>query len=830
MLHKRFILRQLAGSRKQAIVFALCVALSIVTLVALGGFSDSVNRALAQDARKLQAGDIVISSNAALSPAITDAANLLAQQGQVESARLYEFLSVVRVTTEDNSLLATLKAVERGYPFYGQVELESGRPFGDTLTQGNIIVEQALLDRLGLKVGDPLRVGQTTLTIRDTLLSEPDRPVNFFSLGPRIFVAAADLEALDLVKKGSRVSYTTLLKVRNEGDLDRIAAALKDAAGEQERVETFKTAESGVKRFFDNFLFFLSLIGIFTLLLAGIGTQSALTAFLKEKEGTIAIVKTMGATRRFITLNYLAVVAILGLLGTLLGLVLGLLLQNLFPLLFAELLPPQVELIISGQAILESFLLGFFVVGAFTFLPLYHLNDLKPRFIFRKDVVRIKRGWPYYLTIASIFLLFVGLVLWQLRDVQVGLIFALGVLVLILIAALIAELVLFILRRRHTKWLAMRQALKGLFRPRNATRATVITLATSLAVVFSIFLIEENLDAAFVSSYPEDAPNVLFLDIQSAQVSDFSKLLELEVDYFPVVRGNIAAINGETIERKQGERGHGNMLARTFNLSYRDQLLENERVIAGDRLFDPEFKGVQVSILDDMLAARDFKLGDTITFNIQGVPLEATVASIRSQDEDSFQPFFNFVFPEAVLKDAPQTIFTGARFEKSQIPAIQNKIVAAFPNVSVINISEAITTFAEVLQNLSIIIRFFTLFSIIAGILIIISSIFATRFARIQEAVYFKILGARGRFVLTVFTLENLLLGLVSAALALLLSQAGSWAIITLAFELSYQPFIGASLVMVLITMLLVMAVGLLASLSILRKRPIIFLREQSGE
>ena len=159
-----------------------------------------------------------------------------------------------------------------------------------------------------------------------------------------------------------------------------------------ERVETFRTAESGVQRFFDNFLFFLSLIGIFTLLLAGIGIQSALTAFLRERNNTIAVVKTMGATRKFITSHYFAVVAILGLAGTALGLTLGFMLQGVFPILFQSLLPPNVSLIISPRAVTESLLLGIIVVGAFTFMPLYRLEELKPSFIFRKGDCSAKKG------------------------------------------------------------------------------------------------------------------------------------------------------------------------------------------------------------------------------------------------------------------------------------------------------------------------------------------------------------------------------------------------------------------------------------------------------
>jgi putative ABC transport system permease protein len=182
------------------------------------------------------------------------------------------------------------------------------------------------------------------------------------------------------------------------------------------------------------------------------------------------------------------------------------------------------------------------------------------------------------------------------------------------------------------------------------------------------------------------------------------------------------------------------------------------------------------------------------------------------------------------LGSAPQSIFTALRAEPATIPDLQNRIVAQFPNVSVIDVTATIDTFAGLARRITRVIRFFTAFSIVAGLLIVVSAVFATRFARIQEAAYYKVLGAKGEFVLRVFTLENLLLGLVSAILGLGMAQVGSWLITTQLFELVYRPFYAASAWMIVITMLLVTGVGMAASISILRARPITFLREQAEE
>ncbi len=831
IINIHFIIRQIARSRRQAIVFVLCVALSIVTLISLNGFSASVNTSMLNDAKTLHAADIVIHSHFDLSAAVINSVAQLEAHNEILGTRVWEFYSVVRSQKRKDSLLAKLKLVQPEYPFYGKVVLKSGRQFGSVLTAGSIIVAQSLLDRLNLQVGDALHIGSTTLKIKDVVLQEPDQPVNLFFLGPRIFIAADDLAALDLVKKGSRVQYNYLIKVLDEDTLQVIADRLKSVADpDQERVDTYRTARSGIKRFFDNLFFFLSLISIFTLLLAGIGIQSALTAFLKEQETTIAVMKTVGAKSWFITRHYIFILSILGLAGTVAGLLAGLILQNALEVLFRGLLPENVTLIISRAAVLEGLCLGVMVVGLFSFIPLHQLKNIKPVIIFRKERIRSKAGPAIYLSALLIFAFFMLLVFRQVKELKTALYFVPGVISLIVITALLAGAVLFILKRTKVRSLLIRQAVKGLFRTQNATRPIIITLTASLAVIFAIYLIEQNLDANFIQSYPEDAPNVFFLDIQPAQLEAFSKTLAIPTKYFPIIRAQILSVNGEKISRQQERRRRGDNLGRTFNLTYRNYLLEDEAVIKGNRLHREDWGDLQVSVMDTVAKIRQMKIGDRITFKIQGVPLQARISSIRSRTRQSIRPFFYFVFPENTLRDAPQTIFTAVRVARQQISALQTKIAENFPNVSVIDTTELLTVFTAVVKKLSRIIRFFAAFSMVAGILIILSSILATRYARIQEAVYYKILGARSNFVVKVFTLENLVLGLVSATLALLLSQVGSWLICLKVLDISYQPFILESILLVIATVLLVVTIGLLPSISILRKKPVAFLREQTQE
>jgi len=837
MLHFRFIFRQINSSNKQSFIFILCVALSLLILTSLGGFSSSVRRSMLKDARQLHAADIIIHSHYPISEPLVKTINAHEEKGMTQGALVNTFYSMARNPARDKTILSHLKVVEQGYPFYGKVKLASGRRFRDVLTKGSIIVEQVLLDRLQADIGDKLQIGSTTLTIADVVLVEPDRPVSFFSFGPRIFVAVDDLEKLDLIKKGSRIRYDYLLKVHDPGIVDRLAEQFSSVAVDgQENVKTFRSANSRIKRFFENFLFFLNLIGIFTLLLAGIGIQTSLDALLRESRYTIAIMKSVGATSRFITTHFMGMIMLLGSAGTLLGLFLSYLLQLYFPTLFAGILPAHITLTIAWDIVFEGLVLGTIVVCLFSFLPLRRIKDLKPAFIFRKEIDKNPKGFMHFAAIALIVFFFTSLVIWQLEDVKIGLYFMLGLFGLIGLTAAVTQGLLVTMRKKSPRPLALRQAFRGLFRPNNATRSIIITLSSSLSVIFSIYLVDQNLRATFIQSYPHDLPNAYFLDIQPDQKNDFVDILGIEAQYYPIIRARLISINNSKINReKELERKRDN-LAREFNLTYRDYLLEDEQMLEGKTLFGSKTQQlldrgeVPVSVLDTVADFGNIKIGDLLVFKVQGIPLKARVTSMRTRTESKVRPFFYFIFQDETLKDAPQTIFSAVRIDSERLTQVQNALATRLPNISVIDIGSTIEILGRIMHKMSSIIQFFTSFSIVAGMLIIISSIFATRLTRIREAVYFKILGAKASFVLRIFTYENLIVALICGLLASLISHVGSRIVCRKVFDIIYQPLLGSTFVMIAATVLLVIAVGLGASTSVLQQKPIAFLRDEEQE
>jgi putative ABC transport system permease protein len=561
--------------------------------------------------------------------------------------------------------------------------------------------------------------------------------------------------------------------------------------------------------------------------------QSSLSALLHQKEKGLAITKALGATQKFLYLHYFLLVLSYGLMGSALGVVAGMSLKYGFPVLFSGLIPAESVGGLGIRDIGEGLALGLLVVCFFTFLPLYRLREIKPNVIFRSETAGAGKGPVYYLAIGTGIVLFTLLVIRQLDDVKTGVYFMAGIGALISLIAVLAGLLLAALARVRIRALPLRQALRSLLRPGNSTRSVIVTLASALSVVLTIFLVEYNLHLSYVESYPEEAPNLFLIDIQPDQREGFLQLAGGDVQLHPIIRARLKAINDIRIERGERRGRWSDSLTREFNLTYRDELLPDEVVVKGGTLFHQEKGGrteLQVSILDTVAEMGDMKIGDILDFNIQGVPLTAKVTSIRTRTKSRLYPFFYFVFPSEYLKKAPQTLFAAIHVPKSEIPRLEKSVVAAYPNISVINMAETAAELGGVMVKLSGIVNFFALFSIMAGGLIIISSILATRLARVREAVYYKVLGSRSGFVFAVFFSENVLLGLLSSFLGVVLAQAGSWALCHFLFDIAYNPYWPASLVLVALTLALVVGVGMTSSVSIMRQKPITFLREQTIE
>ena len=834
IIHLRFLFEELRYGGKQVITFVICVALSIATLTALNSFRRDVHGSLIDEARDLQGGDIIIHAHQPISEKLQLAVGTLERDNRLQQQKTFEFYTVALSESKDSSLLSGIKAVESAYPFYGTITLASGRQLGEVLESGKVVVAQEVIDRLNLAIGERLIIGDITFTIADVVVFESMRPVSFLSFGPRIFIPMADLDQIGLLGRGSRAEHEILLRLTEPDDAEDVTKILSAAAVPRvERVETASSARSRVRTFFDNLLFFLSCISILTLMLSGIGMQGSLSAILYQKQKVIAVTKAFGASNRFLLTQYLVMVSAMGAFGSLIGIVLGYTIKRLFPLLFGDLVPQGVGYAFHLADTLEGIVLGILVVTVFTLLPLHRLGNVKPVMIFRHETGAAKRQAAPILAGIICFLFLSLLVIRQIDDVKIGIFFVLGLVLLIATVSLTASACLWLLKRIPLPTLALRQAAKSLYRPGNASRSIIVTLTSAISVLLVIFLLKLNLFATFIESYPENAPNLFCIDIQQDQKDLFQAVVGEEVLLFPVIRARLLSINDQPIDPEQERERKTDNLGREFNLTYRDNLLEDEIIIDGNSLFEGTANlppgVVALSVLDSIAEIGEIELEDHLRFNIQGVEIDAQVTSIRSRTKSRLYPFFYFVFEPATLEEAPQTFFSAIHLPRELIPDMITAIVAQLPNVSTINVADVADRFGQLMKRLSVVITFFASFSIMAGCLILVSTIFATRLDRIRETVYYKVLGADSNFVLRVLTCEHAMLALLSSIMAVIFAEGAAWLICTTVFNIVYKPHWHIAVLTVICSILLVVVIGLTSSFSIIQQRPAVYLRQQNG-
>ena len=522
--------------------------------------------------------------------------------------------------------------------------------------------------------------------------------------------------------------------------------------------------------------------------------------------------------------HYLFALLILGLAGTLLGFILGTSIQAALWNFLKELFPARAAWSVTGAAVFEGLMVGIAGVALFTVIPISRLHSVGPMVIFRKEGGASPLGPAARICGALIVLFFGAMVIRQIGQIRLGLYFMGAVALLLLASAGASFLLLKLLSRIRSAGPAFRQAARGMNRPGNATLFTLLALCSALTVLLTIHLAEKNLDAAYVDSYPKDSANLFFLDIQPDQLQAFKKELGLPALYFPSIRARVHKINGQAINISAEQKKSRDSLARTFTLTWSRELHPGESLVQGKSLFQPGVKEPQVSILDMVQDISPIKMGDRITFNIQGVPLTATVVSVRKREKVAISPFFYFLFPKSVLDKAPATWVTAVGVDAGRIPELQRKMAAQFPNVTSVDVTQTLAVAAGILKKLSFTIRFFTLLSLTAGLLILVSGALATRAQRIREAVYFKILGATGGFVLKIVVLESLLTALSAAVVALLFSNLMVFLMCRYYFNLPFHPFLGQALTGALAMVTLVTLAGVAASGAVIREKPARFL------
>lgn len=838
----RMAWRQTRGAWRQFLALVACVALGVAALVAVGTFAASLDRGLAREAKVLTGGDLELRSVRPLGGAAQETLAGLRGAGATTTA-VRELVAMARHPEAGASLLVELKAVEPAYPLYGRVETVPPRPLGELLANPSAaVVERALLERLGLAVGDALLLGTARFTITGVIAREPDRAASVVSLGPRVMIGGGALDATGLLGFGSRVRYRTLVRLPDHVSPRAAQATLERAIAEPSvRITRFDDTQPGLRRFFAQLATYLGLVGLASLLIGGIGVASAVATFLRRQLATIAVLKCLGADGRTLLAAYLVQVLALGVLGSLAGAALGIVIQPALVGALAPFAPFRLEATWDAGTVGRALAMGTLTALLCGLWPLLAIRAVPPALVLRRDVEaaawRAPRPWRAALPIAAGL---AALAFWQAGSPKLGAIFvgASGAALLVL-AGLSRGLIVLARALPPRGGLAFRQGLAGLRRPGGHALRVVVALGTGVMLLVAIALLEASLGRQLAFEGKREAPSFFFVDVQPDQREPFGRLVTaasggVAPALTPVVRGRLAALDGAPVtrdliqKRKAAAPDTVWYFTREYVLTFAAAPPPGTTITEGRWWTAAEARErAGVSLEEEAARRLGVGVGDRLTFEVQGVPIEVLVMSLRRVDWQSLTTnFFAILSPDA-LAGAPVTYVATARVPAAAETRLQDEIVAAFPNVTAVPVRAVLERAAAVLGQIGFAVRLVALFSIAAGIVVMVSTLTATRYQRLYETVIWKAIGATRGTVMRAFAAEYACLGAAAGLGGTLLAAALAWAVLTLVLKVPWtlEPVTLAG--GVIAATAVAVAVGLLATFRLLGRAPLAVLRQE---
>ncbi|MEO7794263.1 MAG: FtsX-like permease family protein [Thermoanaerobaculia bacterium] len=855
----RQVAREARGASGRATFFVLCLAVGVGAVVAVAGFSASLRATLAREARQLLAADLRVRG---LKPVPTAVDELLAgeaaEQG-IRSTRLTEMVTVSAAPAgtqgAGRSQLVELKAVDGEFPFYGRLTLEPGRPLAELLADGGAVAAPELMSRLALRIGDPIAIGGKLFTLRGTVLAEPDRLGNAFTLGPRLFLSGDSLRSTGLVALGSRVTHRLLVKLADDAPaaaVEAFAVRLRGALADPAfyRIETSAEGQPEMRRGVDRTERFLGLVALLSLVVGAVGVAQTVRAWLASRLDAIAVFKALGARPREILAIYVGQVVLLATAGSLAGVALGLALERLVPSVAGALLPvlPQIEF--QPLAVLRGLGLGLGISLLFALPPLLSALAVPAARVLRREIEPLP---PSRLALAGTALaLLGGLVLIatvQARSLALGAAFAGGLAATAAILALGARGLILGIRKlpRLRLSLPIRYGLAAIARPGAPTVASVVALGLGAMVVVGMRTVEHGLTTRLRGDLPKGAPTAFLIDIQPDQWASVRAEIDragaTSVDSVPVVMARLSELDGVRVadlaaarekeraagaekdddsDEERGQRGRW-ALTREQRLTSLERLAEDNTLVEGKLWSDPAV--AEVSVEEEYARDLGLKVGSKIVFDVQGVPVALTVTSLRKVQWESFGINFFWVVEPGVLDRAPQMRIASVRLPAGGEQPLQDALAASHPNVTLFNIREVLEKVSVVLERIALGVRFLGGFTVLAGLAILAGAVAAGAAQRGREAALGKALGMTRFQVAALFATESAIVGLLAGTIGSLAGTVLAAVVLEKGMDIPFRLEVLPPLVAIVLAALFAAAAGLAASARPLAQRPLEALR-----
>ena len=839
----RFALRDLRGGLAGLWIFLLCIALGVAAIVGVESLARGLNDGMGREGRVILGGDASFSLiHRRLS---TDEQRFLEAHGSLSTIATAR--GMARAASGDAALIE-IKAVEPSWPTLGAAVFAPPMSLEDALGEKDGVfgaaVEEGLLTRLNLKLGDVIRVGEANFAIRTLLISEPDRLATGVGLGPRVLISQAALDATKLVQPGSLVRWTTRVVMGGPGvapDNSAVQAFMDEAkrtfpqAGWDARSRLAISPD--FSRDLDRFAEFLALAGLLSLVVGGVGVANAAQGFVERKRATLAILKAIGATGSSVVGLALIEFAIVALIGALAGAALGSAIPFAVNWLFGSLLPIPLAPSISPSVISLGLIYGLLTALAFSIASLGRAHDLPVTTLIR-DMVEERRGWPrkrYLVSAALAGAALVALAVLTSPQRSVAAVAA-GSTVAAFVALRLVALGVACLARRtpSSRFVELRMALAAIHRPGALTPSVVLSLGLALTALVALTLIDANMRAELRRSEPGVTPSFFFLDVRGADAAAFVDFVKREapgvkISETPMMRGRFMRLGDRPVEQVKPSDKVAWALEGDRGVTFAEEPPEGSEVVAGT-WWPSDYSGPPlVSMEKEVAEGLGLHLGDTVVVNVLGRDIAARLANLRQVNWKSFAINFVLVYSPNALKGAPYTELVSASLPAGAADAelkLMRGVAHDFPDVASVRVREAMENVETLVGKLALAIRAATGVALTTSVLVLAGALAANRRARLADATILKILGAtRGRLT-TMFLIEYALLGAATAAFAVAAGTLAAYWIAVRIMEFDFVFDWSAALAAAAGGLAVAVGLGMIGAWRILSQKPASCLRE----
>ncbi|MCE6993150.1 ABC transporter permease [Dyadobacter sp. CY323] len=824
-------------NRSRLVLFISSIILGIAALVAIYSLGDNLKDNIDEQAATLIGADLALYGNRAVQDKAKELVDSLGKNRSEERS----FASMVYFAKSGGNRLAQVKAISGDYPYYGKFETIPVTAEKTFRAGKEALVDQTLMLQYQAKVGDSIKIGEVTFLIAGILEKAPGSTGITSSVAPTVYIPMRYLGQTGLMQKGSRVAYRYYFKFPAKTDVEALVKRLEPRFESYDLdYNTVQEQKEDTGRSFADLTRFLALVGFVALLLGCIGVASAIHIYIREKLNSIAILRCLGVKGSQAFLIFLIQILGIGIIGSVLGALLGTAIQQFLPFVIKDLLPFELTTSISWLSIGQGLAIGILISVLFALPPLLSIRRVSPLNVLRisLDPIKLDRDPVTWLLYVLIVLFIFGFAFLQMRTWIEALIFTISIVGAFLVLYAMAIALTWLVRRFFpTSWSYLwRQGLANLYRPNNQTSILIVSIGLGTSLICTLFFIQTILLERVRLSTSGNQPNIVLFDIQGSQkegVLAIAKAHKVPVNQsVAIVNMRLEEVNGKTAADFEGDttaEQSRRIFGREYRVTFRDSTTSSEKITKGkwQGVYNKAAGLIPVSLEQGFADRSRIKLGDTLVFNVQGTLMPTTVSSLREVNWGAVQTNFLVVFPTGVLEDAPQFHAMLTHVPNPQVSAtFQQAIVRQFPNIAIIDLALVLRLLDDIFNKIGFVIRFMAGFSILTGLIVLISSVLISKYQRLQESVLLRTLGASRNQIFAITALEYFFLGSLAAFTGILIAVAGSWSLAKFSFEAEFNPEILPVIGVFLFVSLMTVFIGLVNSRGILSRPPLEVLRQ----